>query len=364
MPSTKSISKQKTKTVDITTKEKNERNYALDIIRIIATFFVVSVHFFLHNGFYYTQVTGKRMFVMVCMRTLFMTCIPLFLILTGYLMNKKKLSFQYFKGIIKTISVYLLASVACIIFKWLYLKQDYTLKSALLQILQFQGANYAWYIQMYIGLFIVIPFLNLIYNGLETKKQKLFGMIGCIFFVSILPMIKYILIKMEIELGNMIPTTWNRMYPIMFYYIGAYISEYKPKMNKLGNFIAILLSNILFGGFYYIVNKENNFAWGDYQDSFALPILVLAVLIFIFLYNMKTIKLNDNIKKILKYLSELCLGAYLMSYIFDELVYARLNTVVPEMLNRIYYYPIVAVTVFAGAMLSSAVINIYFITKR
>ena len=93
---------------------KKERNYSLDIIRILATFFVVSVHFFLHTGFYAQPVEGKRMLVMVIMRTLFMTCIPLFLMLTGYLMNKKKLNLKYFKGIIKTLTIYILAKILII----------------------------------------------------------------------------------------------------------------------------------------------------------------------------------------------------------------------------------------------------------
>ena len=53
-----------------------KRNINLDIIRSI-----------------YTEIIkGKRMFVMFTMRTAFMICVPLFAILTGYLMNKKILS--------------------------------------------------------------------------------------------------------------------------------------------------------------------------------------------------------------------------------------------------------------------------------
>lgn len=69
-----------------------KRNINLDIIRSIAVFSVLSVHFFLNNGFYTEIIKGKRMFVMFTMRTAFMICVPLFAILTGYLMNKKILS--------------------------------------------------------------------------------------------------------------------------------------------------------------------------------------------------------------------------------------------------------------------------------
>lgn len=75
-----------------------KRNLNLDLIRSIAVFSVLSVHFFLNNGFYEYPVDGGRMYMMVAMRTFFMICVPLFLILTGYLMNKKKLSIEYFSG--------------------------------------------------------------------------------------------------------------------------------------------------------------------------------------------------------------------------------------------------------------------------
>ena len=77
------------------------RDSSLDLIRIIAFMGVISVHFFLNNEFYSQIVLGKRMFIMVLMRSFFMYCVPLFIILSGYLMNKKKISIKFYTGIIK-----------------------------------------------------------------------------------------------------------------------------------------------------------------------------------------------------------------------------------------------------------------------
>lgn len=55
-----------------------KRNPAADLIRILAFFLVVSVHFFLNNGFYSTIVEGERMFIMTIMRSFFIICVPLF----------------------------------------------------------------------------------------------------------------------------------------------------------------------------------------------------------------------------------------------------------------------------------------------
>ena len=80
-------------------KKLERRDSSLDIIRIVAAFTVLSVHFFLHNGFYSEIVSidkGPQMFIMVQMRTLFGVCVPLFMILTGYLMSQKTLSKAYY----------------------------------------------------------------------------------------------------------------------------------------------------------------------------------------------------------------------------------------------------------------------------
>lgn len=71
------------------------RNINVDIIKCIAVFLVVSVHFCLNNGFYEMTISCPRMYVMVCIRTFSMMCVPLFLLITGFLMNKKDINSLY-----------------------------------------------------------------------------------------------------------------------------------------------------------------------------------------------------------------------------------------------------------------------------
>lgn len=67
-----------------------KRIFGLDLIRFLAIFSVISVHFFLNNGFYSFPVKGGRMFISINLRWLFFSGVPLFLLLTGYLNNKKR----------------------------------------------------------------------------------------------------------------------------------------------------------------------------------------------------------------------------------------------------------------------------------
>lgn len=74
------------------------------------------------------------------------------------------------------------------------------------------------------------------------------------------------------------------------------------------------------------------------------------------------IKCPSVIQKQLKVISDLSLGAYLLSYIFDKKFYPILIEKVPEMQNRLEYYIIIVLSVFICSILLSAVINIlYFV---
>lgn len=68
-----------------------ERNVALDITRIFAFFCVVAVHSLLNTGFYEVNIDGWKMYVMVGIRTALCVCVPLFLLLTGYLESQKEI---------------------------------------------------------------------------------------------------------------------------------------------------------------------------------------------------------------------------------------------------------------------------------
>lgn len=170
----------KEKNID-TKKRKNEkyeliskRNLNLDLIRCVAIFLVISVHFLLNTSFYSTVVNGKKMFLLIVLRVIFMSCVPLFMILTGYLMNKKEPTKEYYKKISKVAVTYVICSLLCILFRILYKGESFSFPSVISSILKFSGCGYAWYIEMYLGLYIIIPFLNKAYNSCKDKKEKRF----------------------------------------------------------------------------------------------------------------------------------------------------------------------------------------------
>lgn len=348
----------------------NKRNTAADIIRIVAVFTVISVHFFLNNGFYSEIVSGNRMLIMCIMRALFGVCVPLFIMLTGYLMSHKTLDIKYYSGITKTLVIYLLASFACMIYRAVKLDVKFTLKSSILEILSFKGAPYSWYIEMYIGLFLLIPFLNLIYNNLKDQKQK--QILVCTFIcLTVLPTLFNIYNfdnaawwanpASSDEFSPLIPDWWIGFYPITFYFTGCYIREFGIKLKTKTLLLLFVIFTILFGAFNFYRSYGTKFITGLYGYWYGFSPYVLSVLLFTMLSRIKGNKIPISGKFILWKISDLTLFIYLVSYIFDSLCYKKLNAAVPEMQDRLPYYFVIVPAVFIASLLLSIALS--FIQK-
>lgn len=338
----------------------SKRNSTLDVIRIVAVLSVLSVHFFLNTDFYQQIIEqgDSTMFLAVAMRTSFMVCVPLFIMLTGYLMNRKEWSLSYYKGILHTIGIYIIISIFCLIYKGTREGQTITPLIGLQGILDFSADSYSWYIEMYLGLFLLIPFLNLIYNHLDTKREKQV-LILTFFVLSTLPSI------CNVYGTKIVPAWWGGVWPILYYFIGCYIREYPPRLSWFWYLL-------LFAGLVYASTKFNIYRSHDnvfevqiYNDWYGWQNVLSTTLLFSLLSKMNLEKLPVVVKGILYGISRMSLGIYLASWIVDQYVYSKLRMTVPDFGDRMPYFGITVLRVFVGAfILALAAEVIYLILSK
>ncbi len=347
-------------------KGVRERDMNADLIRCVAVFSVLSVHFLLNSGFYSEPTNRPDIFCLCVYRSFFMTCVPMFMILTGYLMLNKTLSRKYYKGLWKTIEIYLLASVACLLFKKFALNYEVTWKTAILDILDFDAANYAWYIEMYIGLFLMIPFLNLAWHGLKNQREKQ---------VLVLTMAALTLLPKLLNIFNfrmpgwwespslsttydpIVPGFFTGMYPITYYFIGAYLREYGLKLKKWLNIVLLFVVIVVFGWYNYYRSDGGKFVWGN-NSTWGGENLITAVLWFTLLLHLDVKRWPKIVKEILTYISGISLGLYLISWIFDRIVYdGILKAYVPVVAERWKFWPLVVPSVFLMSAAGSSLLS-------
>lgn len=345
-----------------------KRDMNADLIRCVATYSVISVHFLLNSGFYSFPTVGTDMYIMSVMRACFMVCVPLFMILTGYLMCQKTLSRGYYKGIWKTVEIYVLASIACLLFKKYAMGYEITPGSALLSILDFSGANYAWYIEMYLGLFLLIPFLNGAYHSLGKWKEGAAGkrrkqvLILTMISLTMLPKIlnNFDLVtegwwaspSISTTYTPLVPGFFTGMYPLTYYFIGAYLKEYGCGVARWKNILLFVLAVFLFGTYNFYRSDGQKFVWAS-NSTWGGENLITASLLFIFLLHLHPDRWPGWIRRTLTEISRVSLGLYLLSWIFDKIIYAEFMERVPDIADRWKYYPAVAPLVFVCAFAAS-----------
>ena len=403
-------------------KKLERRDSSLDLIRIVSVFFVISVHFLLHTsrtaenhaqyGFYDLKVEGygpiegiikyiesgdptclhgPLMFLMIIMKVLFSVCVPLFIILTGYLMSRKTLSRSYYLGIRKTLVVFVLASIACMFFKSIYLipaaekalynfdfqamfqaigkSEQYNIKDYILGILGFSGTNYAWYVEMYIGLFLIAPFLNLAYNKLGSKRKKQV-LVATMIFLAILPSLVNSFIFNSADwwmrpaakttgYQKLIPAFWmSSMYPIAYYFTGAYIREYGIKLKTRSMLPLFMILLFLFSAFSYYRSYGEKFSSGTWLYWYGVFPYVLAVMLFTMLNRVKANNWNTKIRFAMWKVSDITFGMYLLSFIFDMIIYNKfLNEMYDTAYEKLPFYFVAVPLCFIFSMISSFIIT-------
>ncbi len=330
-----------------------QRDISMDIIKAFAALCVVCVHFFLNSGFYQTPVLGAKMYAEVLVRTFFMVCVPLFLLSTGALMREKRLSGRYYLGLLSVLYTYLAASAACLLFRVFYLKAEISLLGAIKMILNFSGAPYSWYVEMYIGLFLLIPFLNEGWRALgDQGKQG--ALVATLLLLCAVPTLFNIW-------GKILPNWFaSAIYPVMYYFLGAYLIEFPPKPKKgwlLWAAAAVWLA--LCAAFNVAMTRGELFGWTDYTLWGGFETVVLSGLVFVLIRRAAgDSNTRSRLAGLFKWLSGVTLGTYLLSYIFDTLVYARLNAAVTEAPDRLVYMPVAVLTVYILSVLGASVFEL------
>lgn len=342
-----------------------KRNVNLDLIRSMAVLSVISVHFFMNTDYYNTLLLGKRMYLSTVMRTGFMVCVPLFLLLSGYLMSNKKLEKRYFFGLVRIIILYVEASICCGFFRYFCLNER-SIKKIVLGVFSFQTANYGWYVEMYVGLFLLIPFLNILGDAMKSKREEqLF--IGVWLVLTVLPSL-FNIYNFEIvdwwrypslsyEYNKIIPQFWTGLYPITYYCIGRYIRKYEVKIDPLKGIIVWIILAIAFGSYNFWRGYGQTFPYGSYTDWGGFENTILASLLFVSVKSIDLQNISEVLKKVLYLISENSFVIYLVSWIFDVIFYKRINQEIPYMPDKLKYFGGMVLAVFMASFLLSWILN-------
>ena len=294
--------------------DSSQRICGLDLIRVTAIFFVIAGHFlFVNTDYRNVPFQGVSLFVQGMLAPIFVTGVPLFLMLTGYLNISKMPTKKYYKGVIRVLVAYLIFSIATILFRVYYLGEEQRFVQWIFAILNYSAIPYAWYIEMWIGLALLTPFLNYLWHAIPCMKQKLL-LIATLFIMTSLP-----------NFGNrydmyIFPAYFAQAcYPLMFYFMGTFIREYQPTIKAWLGCCVILGMALITPVFNVVVYRGSHDVVEIAGGPGGVFYTWIAVAIFLMLYR-RDISVKP-IKRWVTHCSMVSLEMYLCCYMFDQLYY-------------------------------------------
>jgi surface polysaccharide O-acyltransferase-like enzyme len=169
-----------------------------------------------------------------------------------------------------------------------------------------QFGNYAWYVEMYIGLILFSPVINL---GLKQMDNKTLG-----WFANIMVFVTSAHNMIAIDI---IPNYWSALYPVTYYILGAAIRRLQPKVKAWqGLGLALLICMGLATS--SILTTDEGFSKGFTQGYGGIWTMLTAAGVFLALYR---VKVGQGTGKVLGWLAGGVFEGYLLSKIFDIWTY-------------------------------------------
>ncbi len=300
-----------------------ERQFGPDVVRVGAFCLLLWLHFFLRNGFYYTAADTIPAWIAVCARSAFLCCVPLFLILTGYLKCGKPFGKGCYRSIVPILCSYLIINVIFLVYKIFVLKTEQPVMFWITNFFDFKLVDYGWYIEMYIGLFLIAPFINMAWNALGSdpaRARRNHGILCLIaVFITFVPATLNGITVGEYTLG-IFPAYFAGVYYITYYLIGCWFRTYPYRGSRWVPAAGVVLLCFAIGAANILTRTEAANYYKGYRCSYDhLLTVLLAVCLFLFFNSFRTEW--KPLRRAASIVSTVTLEMYLLSYLFDSKIY-------------------------------------------
>ena len=310
-----------------------QRSSGLDIIRTLAVLFVMTTHAIAYLGPMEVGIHTPKWTVYLFIRFTAISSVPLFIMLTGYLNRKKQLSLGYFRGILPVLISYIAIAALSVLYTNHIGQTNSTFFWGIRSIFDFSAHGYAWYVEMYIGLFLLVPFLNILFEALGTFKKRMALCIILCFMTNLPAAVESF--RITGASLDIIPEYWEAMYPLSYYFIGSMIGEYQPKIKKTVSVPMAGLAILIPVGLCWLYSSpEAGYAWYMMNGFSCITTGAMAATVFLVFYD---VTLPKPLALIFREFSVCSFEMYLFSYIADLWLYSR-----PR-----YFMPAMVLTVFA-----------------
>lgn len=284
-------------------KINNQRNYGIDLLRLLSMFFILILHSLGKGGLLYNVYPNTSQYIIVWLLEIISLCaVNIFALISGYVSysdKEKEYHYQNYFNLWFEVVFYglLMAIIYNIIAPGVVQKIDY-------YYILFPVTNKLyWYFTAYTGLFFLIPFLNKLIRSLDQKSSiKLF--ITLIILFSIFDHFTNVF-----GLSNGYSLLWL----IILYILGAIIKKCNiGKDLKWYHIISgiLLLYLISYFSKIYLFNNPNSANFNTLISYTSPTMLGVSIL---YIIGFSKIKFNILMQKIIKFAAPSAFAIYLLN---------------------------------------------------
>ena len=339
--------------------KEQERIQYIDLLRILATFFVIILHVSANNLIKY-NVNSFEWNILNIYDSMSRWTVPVFVMISGAIFLSREVDIK------KIITKNIFRIVIAFFFWALIYALAFSTYSSKIEFVNMliSGKYHMWFLPMIIGLYLLTPILKKITEGEKTIKYFL---VLTFVFSFLIPWSINIISELKIEkLDSIIlsiKTNWINNFGIAFGYTGYFVLghylkkvELSKKTRRIIYVLGIigLLMTIIFTCI--SSNLANRFV-EKYYNNFAINTLLVVVAVFVFAkYNFKT-------NNVIKFISKTCFGIFLIHVLIIE-KFGLLFKFNVSSFNPIFSVPIVCLIVFIASGILSMIINYIPMLKK
>lgn len=320
----------------------NSRHVNMDLLRSSSMFLIVFLHSIDHSGVlenaqYYSKTTYFYVYFtyMLCQ-----VCVNIYVMLSGYFGVNSKFRLQ------KLVTLWLEVAFYSVTFRLIFMLagiRTFSLVSLISCLFPFITGRY-WYITIYVGLYLISPFLNLLIRSMNRKQHLLLNV--CLFgLFSVWSSIHPRIAGMNSGGG------WGLAWFVVLYLAAAWFRLYAKPMGKpwlwllayvtIPAMLAVILCMQGIGaipGVIFDIVKH----WASYDSA---PVYVMTICLFIGFMN---IRINNIIwSNVICFVSSHTLGIYLIHAHADVSPWSWEILNLPNRMS-LFGFPIIQIAVVIG----------------
>lgn len=329
------------------------RDYGLDILRVLACYLVIQVH---TGEFYYigdggTVLSGNSPFWVGILNSLCRVSVPLFVMISGYLLLPVKEEMgTFFKKRFTRVAIPFI--VWCVLYAiyWAF-KGQTDWAQAGINILHIPvnfgtEVGHLWYVYMLMGLYLFAPIISPWIANASRKNMEFYLTLWVVTLC-----IPYIHLVFPQILGE---CYWNHT-PLLYYFsgflgyliLGAYIKKYMPEKKAwympVGLLMIVVGYAITAGGFISLLDStdvsELELTWGFETINVAM----MGIGVFLLLKNFRLSNPASVVAARITDISKMSYGIYLVHIMVLNFFYKILNPIIDPIQIKI---PIIAICTF------------------